>query len=60
MERAVLPVALARQPLWSLAVWAAHLDDMQTARRHLRGHLGAVKRALAMVAGLSAVQAALA
>lgn len=60
LERAVLPLALARQPLWSLAVWAAQIDDQQTARRHLRGHLGAVNRALAMVAGLSTVQAALA
>ena len=58
-ERAVLPVALARQPLWSLAVRAAQLDDEQTACRHLRGHVGAVNRALAMVADLSTVQAAL-
>ena len=52
-------VALARQPLWSVAVWAAQLDSQQTARRHLRGHLRAVNRALAMVADLSTVQAVL-
>ena len=34
-ERAALPVAMARQPLWSLAVWVAHLDSERAARRHL-------------------------
>ena len=60
MERAVLPIAVARQPLWSVAVWGAQLDEERTARRHLRGHLREVNRALALVAGLSRVQAALA
>ena len=60
MERAALPIAIARQSLWSVAVWGAQLDDEQTARRHLRGHRREVNRALALVAGLSRVQAALA
>lgn len=60
LERAVLPIAIARQPLWSVAVWGAQLDEEETARRHLRGHLREVNRALALVAGLSRVQAALA
>ena len=60
MERAVLPIAIARQPLWSVAVWGAQLDDEHTARGHLRGHLREVDRALALVAGLPRVQAAFA
>ena len=60
LERAALPIAIARQPLWSVAVWGAQLDDERTARRHLRGHLREVNRALAMVAGLTRIQAALA
>jgi Ser/Thr protein kinase RdoA (MazF antagonist) len=51
-ERAALPVAVARQPLWSIAVWAAHLDDVATARTHLRGHLAAVQQGLAILAAL--------
>ena len=58
-ERAGLPIAIARQPLWSVAVWGAQLDDEQTARRHLRGHLREINRALALVADLPRVQAAL-
>lgn len=42
-ERAALPLAMARQPLWSLAVWVASLDDEATARQHLDGHLEAVE-----------------
>ena len=34
-ERAVIPLAMARQPLWSIAVWVALLDSQATARRHL-------------------------
>jgi hypothetical protein len=60
MERAALPVALARQPLWSLAVWAALLDDERTARHHVAGHLTAVQRALDTLRYLSVWQRALA
>ncbi len=59
-ERAALPVAVARQPLWSIAMWAAHLDDVHTARRHLRGHLVAVQNGLTILAALDQYQAALA
>jgi Ser/Thr protein kinase RdoA (MazF antagonist) len=59
IERAVLPIAIARQSLWSVAIWGAQLDDEETARRHLRGHLREVNRALALIAGLPRVQAAL-
>jgi Ser/Thr protein kinase RdoA (MazF antagonist) len=55
-ERAALPVAVARQPLWSIAVWAAHLDAIPTARRHLRGHLAAAQRGLAILAALPRYQ----
>jgi hypothetical protein len=34
-ERAAIPLAMARQPLWSIAVWVALLDNQDTARRHL-------------------------
>lgn len=53
-ERAALPVALARQPLWSIAVWAAGLDDLNTARVHLKGHLHTVNRSLRLLDALDA------
>lgn len=34
-EREALPIAMARQPLWSVGVWVALLDDEAAARRHL-------------------------
>ena len=37
-ERRALPFAIARQPLWSLGVWAAELDDAGTVAAHLEGH----------------------
>jgi len=33
-ERAALPIALARQPLWSIGGWVARLDDAAAARAH--------------------------
>jgi Ser/Thr protein kinase RdoA (MazF antagonist) len=44
-ERAALPLALARQPLWSIAVWAAQLDDPEEVAAHLQGHDAALRRA---------------
>jgi len=35
VERAALPLALARQPLWWVGRWLALLDDEETARRGL-------------------------
>ncbi|MFN2486117.1 MAG: phosphotransferase enzyme family protein [Acidimicrobiia bacterium] len=60
MERAALPIALARQPLWSLAVWAALLDDERAARHHVEGHLAAVQRALDILNRLAVWQRAFA
>lgn len=59
-ERAALPVALARQPLWSIAVWASQLDDEDAAKRHIDGHLPALLRALTTLERLAEFQAALA
>jgi Ser/Thr protein kinase RdoA (MazF antagonist) len=33
-ERTILPLAMARQPLWSIGGWVASLDDEQAARQH--------------------------
>ena len=60
LERAALPIALARQPLWSLAVWAALLDDEHAARHHVQGHLAAVQRALETLNDLAVWQRAFA
>jgi homoserine kinase type II len=37
-ERQALPFAIARQPLWSVGVWAAELDDDHAVATHLNGH----------------------
>ena len=42
-ERQSLPIAMARQPLWSIGVWIARLDDETTARRHLAGTAAALE-----------------
>jgi homoserine kinase type II len=44
-ERQALPFVLARQPLWSIAVWAAQLDDPDAVAAHLDGHGLALTRA---------------
>jgi homoserine kinase type II len=48
-ERAALPLAIARQPLWSIAVWVALLDDEEAARRHAAGTFSEVAWALDVV-----------
>ena len=60
-ERAVLPWAIARQPLWGIGGWVALLDHEDTARAHARATFPAIRRALQLVtdihswhAGLSA------
>jgi Ser/Thr protein kinase RdoA (MazF antagonist) len=60
IERAALPLAIARQPLWSIAVWVAQLDDEMAARRHAVGTLPAVQWALGVFADIERWQAALA
>ena len=42
-ERIALPVALARQPLWSVGGWIADLDDDGAARAHAAGMNAAVE-----------------
>lgn len=46
VERAALPLAMARQPLWSIGGWVAWLDDEETARAHAAGTCAEVKWAL--------------
>ena len=58
-ERATLPLAMARQPLWSIGGWVALLDDEESARRHAAGTSWAVQWALGIVRELHRWQAAL-
>jgi Ser/Thr protein kinase RdoA (MazF antagonist) len=57
-ERAALPAAIARQPLWSIGGWVALLDGEETARRHAAGCFEEVRWALSVVRDLSRWQAA--
>ncbi len=49
VERAALPLAIARQPLWSLGGWVALLDDEGAARAHAAGTSADVKWALGVM-----------
>lgn len=57
-ERAMLPLAIARQPAWSLGHWALVLDD-QDARQHVNHVVGELPVAQAVLAELPAWQEAL-
>jgi Ser/Thr protein kinase RdoA (MazF antagonist) len=57
-ERLALPLAMARQPLWSMGGWIALLDDEEAARRHAAGMLGDVEWALRIIRELDRWQAA--
>lgn len=57
-ERSALPLAMARQPLWSIGGWIALLDDEEAARRHAAAMLGEVEWALRIVRELDRWQAA--
>jgi homoserine kinase type II len=59
-ERAALPVAIARQPLWSVGGWIADLDDDGAARQHARGMLENFEFALEIMRSLPRWQEALA
>lgn len=59
-ERAALPWALARQPLWLIGRWLALLDDEEEARRGLAGMAGDVEWALRIVREAGRWQAAFA
>lgn len=48
-ERAALPLALARQPLWSIGGWVTLLDVEVTAQQHAKGTSWAVDWALEIV-----------
>jgi Ser/Thr protein kinase RdoA (MazF antagonist) len=58
-ERAALPLAMARQPLWSIAVWVALLDNQDTARRHLAATARELTWALHLISRITQVQNAL-
>lgn len=45
-ERMALPLAMARQPLWSMGGWIALLDDEEAARRHASSMLREIEWAL--------------
>lgn len=59
-ERAALPLAIARQPLWSIGGWIALLDDEGSARRHAAGMYAEVERSLQIVYEIETWQAAFA
>lgn len=48
-ERAALPLAITRQPLWSIGGWVALLDDEESARQHAAGSCWEVEWALRVV-----------
>ena len=60
LERAVLPVAMARQPLWSIGGWVAALDDEGMARKHAAGTYAEIEWALRLMHQLDRWQAAFA
>jgi hypothetical protein len=50
---------MARQPLWSIAVWVALLDDPDTTRSHLAATAPELTWALQLTARIAQVQDAL-
>ena len=57
-ERSALPLAIARQPLWSIGVWVVWLDDEQAAGRQTASAAGEVQWALSLTRDLDRWQAA--
>jgi Ser/Thr protein kinase RdoA (MazF antagonist) len=57
-ERAALPAAIARQPLWSIGGWVAALDDEIAARRHAADTAAAIRWARRLLDDLDRWQAA--
>jgi hypothetical protein len=51
---------MARQPLWSISVWVALLDDQGAARRHLAATAPELEWALQLGSRIAQVQDALA
>jgi Ser/Thr protein kinase RdoA (MazF antagonist) len=58
VERTALPLAIARQPWWSIGGWIAVRDEEAAARRHAASMLGEVEWALRLVRELDRWQAA--
>jgi len=58
-ERAAIPLAMARQPLWSISVWVALLDDQDTARRHLAATAPELNWAIQLTTRITQIQDAL-
>jgi len=58
-ERAALPWAIARQPLWGIGGWVAVLDDQDIARAHAHATFPAIQRALQLVTDIHPWQAGL-
>ncbi len=59
-ERLALPLAMARQPLWSIGGWVALLDDEDAAQRHAQAMPADVDWALRIMDDLERWQAAFA
>jgi len=59
LERLQLPAAMARQPLWSIGVWVALLDDVAAARAHLRASAREIRWGLRAADAVVRLQAAL-
>jgi len=55
-ERAAIPLAMARQPLWSISVWVALLDSQAAARRHLAATAPELNWALRLTGRITQVQ----
>ena len=58
-ERAAIPLAMARQPLWSISVWVALLDDQDAARRHLAATAPELEWAAQLTSRIAQIQDAL-
>jgi len=59
-ERSALPLAIARQPLWSIGGWVVWLDDAQAAGDHAQSAAHEVRWALSLTRDLDRWQAAFA
>jgi Ser/Thr protein kinase RdoA (MazF antagonist) len=58
VERAALPLAIARQPLWSIGGWVAALDDEEAARGHAASVRSELQWALSLIHEVERWQAA--
>jgi hypothetical protein len=56
--RLAIPLAMVRQPLWSIGGWIVWLDDDAVARKHVAGMLSEIDWALRIIHDLDRWQAA--